>query len=310
MSSKGRPYRYYRCRHAYDKNSGGDCPARYLRCERLEEAVWREVNRVLTNPELVLHELRRLAEEKVDESEVSRLKAVLAELQEREKRLVHLYTMGELKEENLRTESTDIASQRQVLEVSKTAGDTVQTDFAELSGSFVLKDGLLENRDLKMLAPLVRLSGGGLVPLQKRAVDYDVTATLVPSFTGQGGKDALAGVPIPIKVEGPWEHVSYKVNWKKVFGDISADPERLKHLPQNLRDAGKSFGVDLPLPKLPDVPKLLDTGQRKSPLDQLLRLQQELTKEPAESATSKKPEEKKKPLTLDPSKALKGLFKR
>ncbi len=110
FSSKGKPYRYYRCRHAY---SGSECAARYLRGERLEDAVWREVKRVLTNPELVLHELRRLAEEKVDESEVSRLKAVLADLQEREKRLVHLYTLGEFKEETLRTESVDIAGQRQ-----------------------------------------------------------------------------------------------------------------------------------------------------------------------------------------------------
>ncbi len=52
----------------------------------------------------------------MDESEVSRLKAVLADLQEREKRLVHLYTLGDFKEEHLRTESADIASQRQVLE--------------------------------------------------------------------------------------------------------------------------------------------------------------------------------------------------
>jgi len=52
----------------------------------------------------------------VDESEVSRLKAVLADLQEREKRLVHLYTLGEFKEQTLRTESAIIAGQRQVLE--------------------------------------------------------------------------------------------------------------------------------------------------------------------------------------------------
>ncbi len=64
-------------------------------------SVWREVERVLTNPEVILHELQRLAREKVDEPEVARLEGVLADLQEREKRLVRLYTLGEFREEML-----------------------------------------------------------------------------------------------------------------------------------------------------------------------------------------------------------------
>jgi AsmA protein len=188
----------------------------------------------------------------------------------------------------------------------KEAGEEVKTDFAELSGSFVIRDGVLANQDLKMLAPLLNLNGSGLVPLPQRAIDYDVTAELVATLEGQGRKDALAGLPIPIKVTGPWENISYKVDWKKAFGQISADPERLKNLPQNLRDASKSFGVNLPVPKLPDVLKLPDTGTGANPLNQLLPVKKESSQGTTGSTTT--PEEKKEPLTLDPSKALKGLF--
>ena len=58
-----RPYKYYRCRHVYDKNTSRTCTARYVDGGRLEEAVWAEMKRVLTNPDIVLQELKRVASE-------------------------------------------------------------------------------------------------------------------------------------------------------------------------------------------------------------------------------------------------------
>lgn len=116
LAAKGRPYRYYRCRHAYDKNSGYSCRARYIRCERLEDRVWKGVGRILAKPEVILRELKRQSRKKVDLSGVRRLESALTELKERESRLVHLYTLGEVREETLRTEGAGIASQRMVLE--------------------------------------------------------------------------------------------------------------------------------------------------------------------------------------------------
>ncbi len=168
----------------------------------------------------------------------------------------------------------------------------------------MIKDGVLVNRDLKMLAPLIYLQGSGLVPLPQRAVDYTVTAKLVATLKGQGRKDVLAGLPIPINVKGPWDHVSYKVEWKRVFDDIAADPERLKHLSQKLRDASQGFGINLP------VPQLSGQGEGASPLDLLLQLKKKFPKAPPVSTTTKEPEEKKELSIPDASKILKGLFKR
>lgn len=52
----------------------------------------------------------------MDASEVGRLEIALTGLKEQGSRLVHLYTLWEVREETLRNESTGIASQRMVLE--------------------------------------------------------------------------------------------------------------------------------------------------------------------------------------------------
>jgi len=121
-----------------------------------------------------------------------------------------------------------------------------KTDFAELSGTFTIKNGILENHDMKMLAPLIRLSGAGTVPMPPQTVDYTVEAKLVGSLQGQTGGDALAGIPIPIRITGPWSNPSYQPDWKSVFTEMAKDPSRLKNLPANLQGAAKGFGVNLP----------------------------------------------------------------
>jgi AsmA protein len=184
------------------------------------------------------------------------------------------------------------------LGMGDSGGEAQKTDFAELSGSFTIKNGLLENRDFKMLAPLVRLSGKGVVPLPPQQVDYLVTAKLVASVKGQGGSDALAGLPIPIKVKGPWSNVGYGVDWKSVFSKAMLDPERLKNMPTDLRESAKGFGVELPALAIPgsELLKGLFQPKQEQPVEQ--------TKE-QEAPAAPKPSPEPLP---DPLKALKGLF--
>ncbi len=123
-----------------------------------------------------------------------------------------------------------------------------ETDFAELSGTYTIKAGVIENRDMKMSAPLFRLAGSGSVPMPPQTMDYAIEARLVPSIEGQGGRDALAGLPIPIKVTGPWSDPRYQVDWTGVFREMATDPERLKNLPGDLGKAAKDLGLSLPIP--------------------------------------------------------------
>ncbi len=135
------------------------------------------------------------------------------------------------------------------LGVGDTAGEVPRTDFTELSGSFAITNGLLDNQDLQMLAPLIRLNGAGQVPLPPQTVDYLLKAELVASLEGQGGEgaDALSGLPIPIHLTGPWSNVGYEIDWKTVFEEAAKDPERLARMPGELSAKAKDFGVDLPL---------------------------------------------------------------
>jgi AsmA protein len=97
-----------------------------------------------------------------------------------------------------------------------------------------------------MQAPLLRLSGAGEVPMPPRQVDYAVEAKLVASLEGQGGKDALAGLPIPIRVTGNWADPQIAADWDSVFKSLAADPERLANLPTDLAEKAKDLGVALP----------------------------------------------------------------
>lgn len=131
-------------------------------------------------------------------------------------------------------------------------GEAQKTDFAELGGSFAVADGILENRDLELRAPLLRATGGGRVDLPARALDYQVVARLVGTLEGQGSRgDPLLGLPIPIRVVGPWDSPSVGVDWEGVLREAAKDPARLARMPGELRALGKELGVDLPLPEGP-----------------------------------------------------------
>ena len=133
--------------------------------------------------------------------------------------------------------------------------DAQKTDFAELSGTFTIDKGIVKNDDLAMVAPLVRMTGAGTVPLPQRTVDYIVKPKLVASVEGQGGTSDAAGITVPIKVTGPWHDVSYKPDLEGLLKDQVKDPsavieqlqdgEGAKGLLENLKpDAGSGSSGD------------------------------------------------------------------
>jgi AsmA protein len=125
-------------------------------------------------------------------------------------------------------------------------GTKPKTDFTELSGSYTITDGLLQNGDLMMLAPLVRVTGAGQADLLPQTLDYNVEAKLVASLEGQGGSDALAGLPIPVHAYGPWDNLSYDVDYVTMFNAVALDPARLANLPADIAGQATNFGIKLP----------------------------------------------------------------
>ena len=84
-----------------------------------------------------------------------------------------------------------------------------KTDFSDLQASFTINRGVVENKDLLMKGPLLRMTGKGILNLPSEQIDYGVTPKLVNSLAGQGGEAALAGINIPIRIKGPMNNPQF-----------------------------------------------------------------------------------------------------
>ncbi len=115
LSSRGKNYPYYRCRHAYTKNTSHACTARYIPAGALEQEIRDEVRKVLTAPEVVLRELRQPAADASDGEAIQRLESELATLKKREERLVRLFGYDEVDSAVVRAELREVQRQREVL---------------------------------------------------------------------------------------------------------------------------------------------------------------------------------------------------
>jgi AsmA protein len=82
------------------------------------------------------------------------------------------------------------------------SGGSQDTDFSELGGTFTIANGILKNDDFKMLSPLIRVSGAGVVDLPHKKLDYRVEPKLAATLEGQGGGEAK-GIEVPVIIDGP-----------------------------------------------------------------------------------------------------------
>jgi AsmA protein len=94
---------------------------------------------------------------------------------------------------------------------SATAESTNRTEFAALTGSLNIANGVAHNEDLSMKSPLLRVNGRGDINLVTEQLDYVATVALVSSCQGQGGRNfqELAGIPVPVRISGPLENPKY-----------------------------------------------------------------------------------------------------
>jgi len=84
------------------------------------------------------------------------------------------------------------------------AGGPQQTAFSELTASATVRDGVLSNRDLRALSPLLRVTGVGTVNLPANRIDYRAEAVLVEGAQARLGIKAkeLDGAVIPVRFTG------------------------------------------------------------------------------------------------------------
>jgi uncharacterized protein involved in outer membrane biogenesis len=95
-----------------------------------------------------------------------------------------------------------------------------KTDFSELSASFRAVNGVFTTNDLRMSAPLIRVEGRGSISLPASALDMGLLVKAVGTLEGQGGQFTKLGIPIPLRVRGPFSNVSYGLDEKALGEEI------------------------------------------------------------------------------------------
>ncbi len=84
-----------------------------------------------------------------------------------------------------------------------------QTDFASLTGTFTITNGVLHNNDLQLKSAEIPMTGAGTVDLPRRSVQYKVT----PKVVGI--------VAVPVDISGPWDNLHYAPDLAGMVGDPS-----------------------------------------------------------------------------------------
>jgi AsmA protein len=101
------------------------------------------------------------------------------------------------------------------------SSDVVKTDFSSFKGSFTANKGRINNPDLLLMSPLLRVNGGGTADLNQEAIDYGLEVGIVGSSEGQQGKDLaeLKGLIVPVKITGSFNEPKPTVDLATLLRD-------------------------------------------------------------------------------------------
>jgi site-specific DNA recombinase len=115
---KGR-YSYYRCRSRYVGRLASTCPSKYIRTDVIENAVRNALSEVLANPARVISEAARLSGGQDADGRLTSVLASLQDIEAKQRRLVRLFTDGDLPETLLESERTELSRRRAALEADR-----------------------------------------------------------------------------------------------------------------------------------------------------------------------------------------------
>ena len=148
------------------------------------------------------------------------------------------FTDGALKGVNI---ADSIRKAKEVLkgESPTATAEAAKTDFSSLTGSFNAKNGVINNQDLALMSPLLRIRGAGTADLTKEVIDYTLGVAIVETSKGQQGKELadLKGLTIPVKISGSFNDPKPTVDLAALFKDnaeakvkekLEAEKARLK----------------------------------------------------------------------------------
>lgn len=117
----------------------------------------------------------------------------------------HLDGKGEISIANGTLAGADLAAVAHLLETvlsgeipGAAVGESAQTPFRSLSASFVVEDGVLHSRDMRLLNPAVEIDGAGDVDFADQKLDLHFDPRPAPGMHN-------SGIGVPFFIKGSWE---------------------------------------------------------------------------------------------------------
>ena len=109
-----------------------------------------------------------------------------------------------------------------------------KTDFASLTGQFEIEKGVVNNRKLLMLSPVMRLDGSGLINILKESLNYKLCITPLSKSDAETSYSDLSGLTIPLLIQGPFTDPKFSLDTDGVL------KEQLKAKAKNLQKKAKA----------------------------------------------------------------------
>ena len=129
------------------------------------------------------------------------------------------------------TEMISQIGEGQIPEVRK--GPGAKTAFSDLGGSFTIKNGIAETTNLQMTSPLLKVAAAGTVDLTQSTINILANPEIVAGPQGQSGANDLAGLSVPVRIEGPLDRPTIRPEIKGMF----ANPEKAGKTVKQIGDA-------------------------------------------------------------------------
>ncbi|HSD93301.1 MAG TPA: AsmA family protein [Methyloceanibacter sp.] len=101
-------------------------------------------------------------------------------------------------------------------------GPGAKTAFSELGGSFTIAGGIAETSNLQITSPLLKVAASGNVDLTQNSINMLAESEIVAGPEGASGANDLAGLSLPVRIEGPLDRPVIRPEVKAMF----ANPEK------------------------------------------------------------------------------------
>lgn len=123
---------------------------------------------------------------------------------------------------------------------TQSANQDEKTDFSELKASFKVNNGVAHNDDLSLKSPLLRVTGNGDINIGNDSINYVAKATLAKTLEGQGGKDAVGGITVPVRVSGPFTDLKYTLDFGAMVTEAAKEKVKTR-LQDQLKESLKGL---------------------------------------------------------------------